>query len=124
MTQLPVQLVLDVESLEGATIYVVEYQVSEAMQHLTRIDVVAVTDHAIDANALLGKKLTLRVTRADRDVERCFHGIVFSARHSSPREGHSVIELTALPRLARLEPGRDSRIFQEKSVPDVLHDVF
>lgn len=120
--QLRVHATLDIEGLEGAPVEVVAFEVTEAMSHLSVIRVSADTTEAVEAGALLGKKLSLCVTRTHQEAERYFHGVVMIA-HVEINDRFHRLELTARPRLARLALGRDSRIFQEKSVPDVLQEV-
>lgn len=120
--QLPVEIVLEIESLEGVTLHVVELVVMEAMSHVSDIHVIADTLEALDAQALLGKRLSVRLTRTHQEMERCFHGVVLDAIVCSIDRIHR-LEVVARPRLARLALGRDSRIFQEKSIPDVVQEV-
>lgn len=117
------RIVLEVESLEGVPLHVQTFAVTEALSQLTTIRVVADLEDPPDAVSLLGKKLTLRVVRSHEETERLFHGVVFSSRASAHHDRFYRIELHAQPRFARLLLGRDSRIFQEKSVPDVITEV-
>jgi type VI secretion system secreted protein VgrG len=121
-TQLATHAVVEIESLEGSAVHVAQLDVVEVMSHLSEIRVVADTTDAIDAASLLGKRLTVRVTRTDREGERCFHGIVHGA-HVSMEDRFFRLRVAARPRMARLALGRDHRIFQDLSVPEVVQAV-
>lgn len=115
---------VEIEGLEGVAIDLERGSIVEAISHVTTITLEARLGERVDAEALLGKTLALRLTHgADESDERAFHGVIFCASVTCEHEGGFRIELEARPRIGRLLLGRDSRIFQEKSVPDVVAEV-
>ncbi len=82
-------------------------------------------DEATDPLALLGSSCTFALRR-DRGVgvaENVYGGIVSSVRAGPPHAGWVPASIVVEPALAALGHGRDSRIFQELTVPEVLHEV-
>ncbi|MGE0784918.1 MAG: type VI secretion system Vgr family protein [Sandaracinaceae bacterium] len=116
------EIVLEIEGLEGVPLEVRDVVIEEAMSTLSEIRVVAQSFEPIDAETVLAKRLTLRMTSVHRRIERSCHGIVFEASLSIDDDTHR-LELVARPRVARLALGMDSRIFQDMSVPDVVQKV-
>lgn len=75
-----------------------------------------------DPAALLGKKAELTVSRAGGEGSRSFVGIVVEAERSVG-EGSPSARLRVAPRLWRAGKRADCRIFQEKSVPEIVQEV-
>ncbi|HJL14396.1 MAG TPA: type VI secretion system tip protein TssI/VgrG [Sandaracinaceae bacterium LLY-WYZ-13_1] len=73
-------------------------------------------DETADPNLLLGQNVTLVLTRGSS--ERRFVGLVERLTYDGPW-----VELTVVPALRLLDRERDSRIFQEKTVPEILEEV-
>ena len=77
-----------------------------------------------EPGSLLGKKLTLKLTREAGDEERIFVGTVVEADSSTVHSGEvRGTRLVARPRLYQLELRASSRVFQHKTVPDNLKQV-
>ena len=77
----------------------------------------------IDPNALLGKRVSVAVERSDRQY-RQFNGVVTSAGLEGAKGRHFSYVLTIRPWLWLLSRRADTRIFQNKSVPEIIKDVF
>ena len=77
----------------------------------------------IDINAILGKDVTITITQED-GVERTFSGIVnaFSKRNRNAR--FSFYNASIVPKIWLLTQKHQSRIFQHKTVQQILEEVF
>ena len=80
-------------------------------------------DPNIDVNKLLGDNMTVRLDRSDGQT-RYFNGFVsrFSMVEASPTGGR--YQATLVPWMWFLTRTSDCRIFQEKTVPDIIKEVF
>ena len=89
-----------------------------------RIDAFSVDAH-IPLKSLLGQPALLQLlTAASEDALRPFHGHITAAEMSGANGGFARYVLTLEPWTRFLAVGRDSRIFQDMSVPDILDVVF
>jgi len=95
-----------------------------------RLRVFSETHHALDATDLLGSNITLALAQEDKGHEtaglRHFNGYVTALRclgrsHNGVR---SEYEISMGPWLAFLEEMTDCRVFQEKTVIELLQTVF
>ncbi|WP_189444816.1 contractile injection system protein, VgrG/Pvc8 family, partial [Salinicola rhizosphaerae] len=77
----------------------------------------------IELKTLMAQPANLSILQADGSYRR-LHGLVSEAALLGEDGGVTYYQLTLVPWLAMLELGRDSRIFQDRSVVDVLTDVF
>lgn len=119
---LPVTCFAELEGQEGVPLVVGGLEVVEAMSFPTEIRIRLTSEERIAPEDTLGKKLTVRVLRAHQETERLFHGIVFEASAEDHAPAY-LLSLVARPRLSRLALGRDSQIFQELSIPDIIAQV-
>lgn len=78
----------------------------------------------IKPDQVIGKPVSLRVTSHDGDTERYFHGIC--RRFSQGPEDVRVrsYQIEAVPWLWMLTKTSDCRMFQDKSVPEIIKKVF
>lgn len=82
-------------------------------------------DAAIAAKSLLGQPALLELlTAASRDQLRPFHGHITAVEALRADGGLARYALTLSPWYAFLGHGRDSRIFQDKTVFDILDAIF
>lgn len=89
-----------------------------------RIDALCEDAH-LPLKSLLGQPALLQLmTAASRDALRPFHGHITAAQISGANGGLARYHLTLQPWSAFLGMGRDSRIFQDKTVFDILDAVF
>jgi type VI secretion system secreted protein VgrG len=88
-----------------------------------RLDLLAPVKNSIKASQLLRQPVSVSIL-SDGDKVRYFHGLVsrFSAADQEERYQHFHAEV--VPWLWFLSLRSDCRIFQNKSVPDILKDVF
>ena len=83
------------------------------------------TDAAIPLKSLIGQPVLLELmTAASRDQLRPFHGHVTAIDIAGANGGFARYNLTVEPWTAFLARGRDSRIFQDMTVFDILDTVF
>lgn len=80
-------------------------------------------DADISLRALLGQPALLELMTVERGVLRPFHGHVTSAEFKGANGGFARYVLTLEPWTAFLAHGRDSRIFQDRTVLDILDAV-
>jgi type VI secretion system VgrG family protein len=104
------------ESLRG------EEEISQGF----RFQVAALSlDAAIPLKSWMGKPVLVELaTAAGPEQGRPFHGYVTSAALTGANGGFARYQLTIEPWTAFLALGRDSRIFQDKTVFDILDTVF
>jgi type VI secretion system secreted protein VgrG len=90
-------------------------------------------DFAIDAlsldadlslRALIGQPALLQLLTADTDTFRAFHGYVTAAEMTGANGGFARYALRLQPWTSFLALGRDSRVFQDMTVFDILDVVF
>jgi type VI secretion system secreted protein VgrG len=108
---------------------VVSYRVRESLSRPTRITVVvAATADLHGHEADLALTLAVLTVRAEAGITRRFEGVVTRVRSeafsvSAASAGGGALTLTLVSPLGLLAERRQSRIFQDLSVPDVLRAV-
>lgn len=90
------------------------------------VHVSALSDDAhIALKTLLGQPVTVSLqTALGRDAPRVWHGHVTGARFEGANGGFARYRLKIEPWLAFLRERRDSYVFQDASVPDIVDSVF
>lgn len=107
--------VLLAESLRG----------SEGLSEGFRFEVAALSlDAAIPLKSLIGQPVLLELLTDGFGQNRSFHGHVTSAELNGANGGFARYRLVIEPWTRFLSLGRDSRVFQDMSVPDILDTVF
>ena len=81
-------------------------------------------DAAIPLKSLVGQPVLVELQTAGAGAPRPFHGHVTAAELAGANGGFARYQLTIEPWTAFLGLGRDSRIFQDKTVFDILDAVF
>jgi type VI secretion system secreted protein VgrG len=81
------------------------------------------TDGAIKIADVLGKSLTVSVTLADGTAKRHFNGIVTRFRSNGMAGDFHAYDATVRPSLWLLTRAANCRIFQDKSVTDIVKEV-
>jgi type VI secretion system secreted protein VgrG len=100
------------------------FTVSEQLGRPFQIDVeLRSDDQAVKFDDLLGHNVTLRIDLADRKT-RYFNGYVNRVSQVAAQGGLAVYHATVVPWLWFLTRAADCRIFQGKTVPDILKQVF
>ena len=90
-----------------------------------RFEITALSvDAHLDLDALLGKPVLLELLCADSPVRRPFHGHVAAFEQLGSNGGLARYRLRVEPWLAFLRERVDSYVFQERSVIDIVEDVF
>lgn len=82
------------------------------------------SDDAIELKSLLGQPVLLQLATAGSFEPRPFHGHVTAAECCGANGGFARYQLTLEPWTAFLARGRDSRVFQDKDVFDILDAIF
>lgn len=77
----------------------------------------------VDVAALEGASCVLRIERGSRPTTRRCCGVVFRVQWLGTLIDHQLVRIHVRPALAALGQVRDSRIFQEQSVKEVLQKV-
>lgn len=96
----------------------------EQLGRLYRYRLVLLGERAdIALEELLGKGMTVTVL-LEGDQRRHFHGLVACAAYVGQEGIYSRYEVELVPWLWFLGRGRDCRIFQHKSVPEIVQTVF
>jgi type VI secretion system secreted protein VgrG len=98
----------------------------EGLSQVFRFSISALSpDAKISLKSLIGQPALLQLlTATSRDQLRPFHGYITSAEMSGANGGLARYQLTVEPWLAFLAIGRDSRVFQDMTVFDILDTVF
>ncbi len=107
-------------ALEDAELLVTSFSASERVFALPQIDVcLSSEDGDIDLHALLDTPATLTIHHKYLG-QRHLAGVIAQIARGDSGHHRTGYELTLLPGLHRLAHGSDCRIFQKKSVPDIV----
>jgi type VI secretion system secreted protein VgrG len=108
----------------SAAFLVEAFDCSDAIQAIGERRIVALaTDAYIDVAALLEQPATLAISLAD-GTRTSFSGIIIEAALLSSDGGFARYSLTMAPWLWRLEQVRNCRVWENKSVIEMVDDVF
>jgi type VI secretion system secreted protein VgrG len=111
-------------ALEPGALVVTQFTGHEAMSSLFRFDIDCVATSAdYELKALAGEEASLRL-RLVNGATRAFHGIVTACRLLGSDGALTSYRLTLAPWLRELTLRRDSYVFQDKSVPEILEEMF
>jgi len=80
-------------------------------------------NNEIDFDKVIGKEVTLRLNVANKE-KRYFAGIVSRLVQVANQDGYAHYRATIVPWLWMLTRTSDCRIFMEKTVPEILEEVF
>ncbi len=111
--------------LGDSTFIVLSMDAIEKMSALFTIKLELASERSdITFDMLAGKNVTLSVRSSDK-TERFFNGIIvaFSPAQVSEKDGYSKYSAIVQPAMWLLSECYDCRIFQDKSVPDILKEV-
>jgi len=110
-------------TVEGAgDLQVQSFEAREALSEGFTMTVEALGAEPLDLAAVVGKRVDLGVLRADGSARR-FHGVVTAAAVESPRPETWRVTLEVGARVERLRLGQSCRIFQQKTVPEIVKRV-
>lgn len=109
---------------EAGALIVERFSGREAISELFRFEVDCLASSAhFELKALTGEEVTLRVSLADGS-KRSFHGIVTCVRQLGSDGSLARYRLTIEPWMQSLALRRDSYVYQDMSVLDIIADVF
>src|ERR1043166_3446107 len=98
--------------------------IQEQISRLSQIDVELSSENgSIDFDKVVGHNATLRLDVGQKD-KRFFNRIVSRMVQLANKGGYARYRATIMPWLWLLTRTSDCRIYQEKSVPDIIEDVF
>ena len=122
MASKPFQMAL--KTSVGSKLRFVSMSAQEEVSRLFELQIVAVSDDgAITADDLLGKPAAVSLELANGST-RWFHGIVASFGIEGGEGRLHSYRLAVRPWLWLLTRSADLRIFQDKSVPDIIKTLF
>lgn len=84
-------------------------------------------EHDLSLDKMLGRPLTVEIKRiqgSSLSSDQFLNGFVAKAAYTGQDHGYSIYRLTVRPWIWFLTLSSNCRIFQEKSTPDILKDVF
>jgi type VI secretion system secreted protein VgrG len=98
---------------------------TEAVSSLFELDAVMVSDQekSVNSDALVGKKMTLNVTLADGS-KRHLNGYVRQFAQMTGHEGQTKYRAKLVPWLWFLTQQTSCRIFQNKTTPEIIKQIF
>ncbi len=103
---------------------VLEFKVSESVSELYNIDVTLATENAnIDLSSLLGKAAVLTLL-VENHPSRLFHGELVQAQQQESGRRLTTYTFTLAPKFWFLQYRSGCRIFQDKSVTDIIQQLF
>ncbi|HLL01404.1 MAG TPA: type VI secretion system tip protein TssI/VgrG [Myxococcaceae bacterium] len=111
---------LSIDEGDPALHHVVRFELEEALSEGSRGWVELETTQPVDAEQLPGKPYLLRILTGDEAPERCFHGLIYAASVEAYIPEHFRVRLEVGSRLHLLELGQQVRLFQKKSVREVV----
>lgn len=111
--------------LGGESLLLLEFRGSEGVNELFKFDVTAQTqdDAPIDCDKLLGQHVSLRFRTIHNEI-RWFDGIVTATRYMGRDQESEAYKLELRPWFWLLSKRRNSRIFSEMSVDQILSQLF
>lgn len=119
---LPVEFTLTLRGAPDIPWRVARFEHHEALSRPHRLVLEAITDAAeLDLDALLGASVELVLGRPPR--RRSIAGIVRAWSFLAHGDAGLGLRLEVVPALALLDQGSDSRIWQDKSVPEIVAEV-
>ena len=102
-----------------------EFTGSEAVSRLfsLHLDLLS-TRSSIAFKDIIGQRVTIRVKLAEAGKQRFFNGFVSRFTQSGSDERFTHYHMEVVPWLWFLTRNSDCRIFQNKSVPEIIQDIF
>jgi len=108
----------------GAGLMVERFSGREAVSETFRFEIDCISTNAhVDLGSLLGEEVTLRLLQADGS-KRSWHGHITQALQLGADGGFARYRLVMEPWLAFLGGRRDNYLFQDKTVIDILGQIF
>ncbi|AGC48149.1 Rhs element Vgr family protein [Myxococcus stipitatus DSM 14675] len=117
------RLELTLEGFEPSAFRVLRMEATEALSEGCTVQLTAETPELVDLDSLLGTPATLRIGLKEDAESRPFHGVVTEASLEAIQQEAFQLHVVIASPLEPLKLGRASRIFQEKSVQDIVSSV-
>ncbi|HLL05055.1 MAG TPA: type VI secretion system tip protein TssI/VgrG [Myxococcaceae bacterium] len=106
----------------GGTWRVLELHVREGLSELYTCTVDLANENlGADVDGLLGSSAEVLISRDASSRRLC--GLIHRVEHTGTKAGHLLARVHVVPALWALSQRRDSFIFQEKTVPEILEEV-
>jgi type VI secretion system secreted protein VgrG len=102
---------------------VLGFRVREALSGEHRGEITLRCDAAPDPAAMPGKACTLLLRPGNEEPDRLFHGVVLGAAVEARGAAAFALRLEFGARMELARMGRDARIFQHKTLPDIVRAV-
>ncbi len=122
MADNPWKFKLTVEGLDAKTVFVTEFEVTEAIFAGCIANVNGYVSGPVDPASVLGKNASFSLQYAD-EPRRVFHGVVLSAAAEANDGRGALLRMEIGSRLELLKYGKNSLIFQNMSVVDIVKKV-
>ena len=81
------------------------------------------TPEPLDLAKLIGTPATVSMNMKDADDKRHFYGYVTKAKRGEKRGSYTIYTITLRPGIWFMTQSKDSRVFQEKSVKEVISEI-
>jgi len=112
-------------SLGDDALLLQQFEAREAVSKPFEITVdVMAPQGAVDFTPHIGEDVSLTVANGNAQSDRAFHGILYGAESLGPGDDAVLYRLTLRPWFSLLTLGRNIRLFQDKSAPDIIKAVF
>ena len=111
--------------LGADTLLAVRFTGSEEVSELFdyQVDLYADSQTTINSSALIGKRVTVALQVTDAGTHRYFNGIVASLESGGGDSFFHTYRVRMVPTLWLLSLNQQTRVFQDKSVLDILREV-
>ncbi len=106
--------------VDGVEFLVVEFKATESMSKPFLVEMSLASEDDIQLDDMIGKEGLLKIVGTEN---RYFHGVINEFRQSEIKGRFYLYHASLVPTLWQLSLRRDSRIFQQKSVPDIVKQV-
>jgi len=116
-----VHFIFQILETPGTELRVVDFTATEAISSPYRVELTLASEDELGFDAALGKAALLTI--ASPDADRYFHGIINQFTQLGISGRFNVYRASLVPSLWLLSQEQDCRIFQDKSVPDIVKVV-
>jgi len=116
-----VHFIFQILETPGTELRVVDFTATEAISSPYRVELTLASEDELGFDAALGKAALLILTSPVAD--RYFHGIIIQFTQLGISGRFNVYRASLVPSLWLLSQEQDCRIFQDKSVPDIVKAV-
>ncbi|UYZ82656.1 type VI secretion system tip protein VgrG [Entomomonas sp. E2T0] len=112
---------ITIDGLENTRLQVLSFEGIESLNYSYAFEINLVNDHIrYDITQLLNKPAFLAF---DPEGQNGIHGIIDSVKRGSISNHYAIFQIILVPRFKQLERNVDQRIFQNKTVPQIISQV-